>query len=106
MNILFICKYNRSRSKIFENHFILARFLEQEAFPKEFGKGVEVTRLIKDEEDYSYRKSFDVTFTTKLRTMNFKEKHQVYGVELCINDIHLRIFKNNVVVTARLVVSS
>lgn len=96
----------KSKKNILDNNYLLAKFIQEVALPKVFGEVV-VRKLTHNEgENYYSNNNFKVSFTTKHRSLDFKEELKVMGLEIQFKDINVRIFKNHSLITVTLVASS
>ena len=90
----------KSKITVHDNQYLLTKFAQEDVLRKAFG-AVEVKKCQMNMEHYS-KDTFQVAFTTNLRTLAFKEDLRVYGMEVQLADIKIRIFKSHCLITGEL----
>ena len=96
----------KSQEIIEKNKYLLTKFVQEVVLPKAY-HAVEVRKYqLEETEEYYTKDFFKVSFTTDLRTLEFKEDVKVYGMDIKLTNIQIRIYKKFILINGDLEVTS
>lgn len=106
ITVIFDELITKSQETIEKNKYLLTKFVREIVLPKAY-HAVDVRKYQLEEHEYHYSNdTFKVSFTTELRSLEFKEDVKVYGMNVKLTNIQIKIYKKFILIGGDLEVSA